>query len=234
MRLGSVPRDIAADPSARRCISSTPQRHHKASAIIGEAAALAYSMRIHDESKMAAAGLDHIQLQLSRRCFWHLYTIDKTEVSATMPSHMHDLEGVPHYPQEVDDDLITSQGTFPQPPGRVSFMVGFVACTKLFRIMSECAVRHRFALHRPYGADTLHTEIEWVFEAHDRIGTIFEELPVELSSIALSKDGVGADADASAIFAMQRANLLITAASVKFALVRAGARVARRMADTPS
>lgn len=176
-------------------------------------------MGIHDESKMAAEGLDHIQLQLSRRCFWHLYTIDKTEVSANKPSHMHDCEGVPDYPQEVDDDLITSQGTFQQPPDRVSFMVGFVACTKLFRIMSECLVRHRFFQHQPYGSDSLNTEVEWVFEAHDRIATIFDQLPVELSSIALSKDAVGVDADASAIFAMQRANLLITAASVKFALV---------------
>jgi hypothetical protein len=34
-------------------------------------------MGIHDETRMAAAGYDHIQLQLSRRAFWHLYAIDK-------------------------------------------------------------------------------------------------------------------------------------------------------------
>jgi hypothetical protein len=34
-------------------------------------------MGIHDEARMAAAGYDHIQLQLSRRAFWHLYAIDK-------------------------------------------------------------------------------------------------------------------------------------------------------------
>jgi hypothetical protein len=101
-------------------------------------------------------------------------------------------------------------------------MIGFVAVTKLFRIMSECLFRHRIIKNRPFpGLGDYSTDMEWIAEANERIAGVFDELPPVLSSVDGKEGGAGLDPDLLAVFGMQRANLLITAASVKFALVRA-------------
>ncbi len=138
---------------------------------------------------------------------------------------MQDFEGVPDLPAAVDDDFITTQGMFPQPASRPSTMMGFVAVTKLFRIMSECLYRHRMIKHRPYGVgrnagDEFEETMDWIEAANVRIANIFDELPEVLrGSKPLTDGSSGLGDDERAVFGMQRANVIITIASIKFALV---------------
>jgi hypothetical protein len=155
---------------------------------------------------------------------------------------MNDNEGLCSLPLEVDDDFITAQGSFPQPSNRTSIMVGFVAVSKLFKIMSEVLFRHRCCLNRfnlsnqwendpPPGDPTstaapmsmdeiIRRESTWIVRAHDRIREVLDGLPPDLATqraeVATNPD---LPPDMSAIFGMQVANCLITAASVQFALV---------------
>ena len=209
---------------------------------MAEAIALAYRMNMHDDVRTASTGVDHTEIQLRRRTFWHLYAIDKTEASSGTPSMMNDHEGLCSLPLEVDDDFITAQGSFPQPPQRTSIMVGFVAVSKLFKIMSEVLFRHRcvqarFHLSSVWESDPLPgesgqsdmesiivRESEWIVRAHDRIREVLDGLPPDLAT-QRGESGMGTidprglSPDSSAIFGMQVANCLITAASVQFALV---------------
>lgn len=140
---------------------------------------------------------------------------------------MQDFEGVPDLPAAVDDDFITTQGMFPQPASRPSTMTGFVAVTKLFRIMSECLYRHRMIKHRPYGVDSRRNPsdefgetMDWIEHANNRIANIFDELPEVLRcGKPLNEVSAGLGDDDRAVFGMQRANVIITIASIKFALV---------------
>lgn len=157
---------------------------------------------------------------------------------------MNDQEGLCSLPLEIDDDFITAQGSFPQPANRTSTMVGFVAVSKLFKIMSEVLFRHRCVTNRfnlsnqwendpPPGDPTatsstmgmdelIRRESEWIVRAHDRIREVLDGLPPDLATqraeVATNPD---LPPDMSAIFGMQVANCLITAASVQFALVSA-------------
>lgn len=159
---------------------------------------------------------------------------------------MNDQEGLCSLPLEIDDDFITAQGSFPQPANRTSTMVGFVAVSKLFKIMSEVLFRHRCVTNRfnlsnqwendpPPGDptatsstmgmdDLIRRESEWIVRAHDRIREVLDGLPPDLATqraeVATNPD---LPPDMSAIFGMQVANCLITAASVQFALVSVSA-----------
>lgn len=200
---------------------------------------------------------------------------------------MNDTEGLCSLPLETDDEYITAQGSFPQPPYRTSFMVGFVAVSKIFKIMSEVLFRHRSTQRRltllnpkstPYGraisptadqgrvwldsiceqtpqigddgvndsggfAELIRRESDWIVNAHDRIREVLDGLPPDLATqrfngtgetleesnhltigttapVGGARSGPGEEpSDLKAIFGMQVANCLITAASVQFALV---------------
>ena len=117
---------------------------------------------------------------------------------------MNDNEGLCSLPLEVDDDFITAQGSFPQPSNRTSIMVGFVAVSKLFKIMSEVLFRHRCCLNRfnlsnqwendpPPGDPTstaapmsmdeiIRRESTWIVRAHDRIREVLDGLPPDLAT----------------------------------------------------
>lgn len=118
-----------------------------------------------------------------------------------MPLHLNNYEGHPAYPQEVDDDLITSQGTFMQPPGRTSYMVGFVVLSKIFRILAECLLRHRRYTRAPTVYDTIREASEWINEAHDRCRAILDGLPPALQASGPANEP---NEEAAAVFGMQR------------------------------
>ncbi|BEI87105.1 hypothetical protein CcaverHIS002_0704510 [Cutaneotrichosporon cavernicola] len=155
---------------------------------------LSASVSIRD-AKTAALGLDHIEVQLRRRVFWQLYASDKTRAIPGNPMLINDFQGVCSYPEAIDDDFITSQGMFPQPAHKTSLLAGFVAVSKLFRILSERS--------RPLGTVV----------AEERVHALLRELP----SAIQDPPSVPLEANRQ-VFATQRANILITVAIVKFAL----------------
>lgn len=112
-------------------------------------------------------------------------------------------------------------------------MTGFVALSRIFRILAECLLRHRRYVRAPTQHDTLREASDWIFDANERLRRILDELPPALQSSGPSNEP---NEEAAAVFGMQRgkcwtlpsqsrlivflpANLIITAASVKFALV---------------
>lgn len=155
----------------------------------------------------------------------------RTESSAGQPSFISDHEGLCSLPLEVDDDFITAQGSFPQPANKTSVMIGFVAVSKLFKVMSETLFRHRAYQNRfsydwegAQGADLderVRVESAWITRAHDRIKEVLDGLPQDLAVQRADQAAPNnsLDPDLGAIFGMQLANCLITAASVQFALV---------------
>lgn len=145
----------------------------------------------------------------------------RTRAIPGLPMLLNDFQGVPSFPEPIDDDFITSQGFFPQPSARTSVLAGFVCLSKIFTIVSECFFHHRCvaAAAAPAGADTSvltlpQIGIEWTIGAEDRLHAVLREMPQDI------QDPMGHPNEAARqVFAMQRANVLITAAIAKFALV---------------
>jgi hypothetical protein len=137
--------------------------------------------------------------------------------------HLNDFEGLAPLPSSVDDEYITSQGSFPQPLQKPSYMTGYVACVQLFPVMADCIVRHRqlkqrLKRARPLSDAEVMLEKAWVREARVEVDRLMSDLPSALQLGDGSPRPTG-DPVEDAVFGMQRANLLITEASVKFSLV---------------
>lgn len=133
----------------------------------------------------------------------------RTRAISGLPMLINDFQGVCSLPEPIDDEFITSQGYFFQPRAQVSVMVGFVAVSKVFRILSEV-----FFHHRCLTTGFKHVPIEWTTTIEHRLHQILNELPNEIMQPL-----VNSTETARQVFAMQRANILITIACCKFALV---------------
>ncbi|OCF36130.1 hypothetical protein I317_06884 [Kwoniella heveanensis CBS 569] len=197
---------------------------HTAGARLGQAIQLAYSMGMHSDAKTEALGLDPIEIQLRRRVFWQLYANDKTRAISGLPMMINDFQGVCSMPDPVDDEFITTQGSFPQPPSKPSPIAGFVRITKLFRILSECFFHHRCVISNMQMIDTA-----WTVAAEDRLHQLLREVAESGTSSSSQDSAVAGGMDLGGnnssgnviirnMLAVQRANVLITAAICKFAL----------------
>ena len=129
---------------------------------------------------------------------------------------INDFQGVCSIPEPIDDEFITSQGMFPQPPSRTSVLAGFVCLSKIFRILSECFFHHRCLAT---GLRTI--TMDWSVDAEDRLHQALRDMPA-----AIQDPTINTVESMRQVFAMQRANILITAAIAKFALVRSLSLVA--------
>lgn len=138
--------------------------------------------------------------------------IKRTRAIPGFPMLLNDFQGVPSLPEGTDDDFITSQGMFPQPPIRTSVLAGFVCLSKIFIILSECFFHHRLVLS-DMQVPTVGTA--WTVTAEDRLHSVLRGMPAAIQDPLCHPDEAG-----RRVFAMQRANILITAAIAKFALVR--------------
>ncbi|KAK9897844.1 hypothetical protein P389DRAFT_62398 [Cystobasidium minutum MCA 4210] len=181
---------------------------HIAGSRLGQAIQLAFSMGLNSDAKTEALGLDTIEIQLRRRTFWQLYATDKTRAISGLPMLINDFQGVCSLPEPIDDEFITSQGYFYQPQGQVSVMVGFVAVSRVFRILSEV-----FFHHRCLTTGFKNVPIEWTTATEHQLHQILNELPNEIMDPLINSTEA-----ARQVFAMQRANILITIACCKFAL----------------
>lgn len=129
---------------------------------------------------------------------------------------MHDYEGVPPMPLEVDDEYITPQGYLPQPPSQPSTMTGFANSCRLFVIMSQCLFRHRMHCHLLCRSEHPSVVLAWVEDNRTELDNIIKGLSGPWKS---EPDNVKNDEE-RLVFGTQRANILITATSLHFALVR--------------
>jgi hypothetical protein len=134
------------------------------------------------------------------------------------PILMHDHEGVPPYPLETDDEFITAAGYVSQPLANLSYMVGYVYNVRLFRFLSTSLLRRRLLECAAQGElnITLDEGWNWAEEARHKISCLQRELPVKLRALELSQCSTSDQPD---IFQTQRANIVVTAAIVEFALV---------------
>jgi hypothetical protein len=126
---------------------------------------------------------------------------------------MSGIDEVPPYPIEIDDEYLTSQGHFPQPDISPSYMTGFVLNSRLFNILSECYFRHRnieFLMRAGLSKATLS---DWVKHQQGALGRTMGSLYTTgiLTTIMSSSQ--------HDLFAIQRANILVTAAILELALV---------------
>lgn len=127
---------------------------------------------------------------------------------------LNDFQGLPSLPEPVDDDFITTQGSFPQPPARTSVLAGFVCLSRIFKIVSECFFHHRCANLADSSLALPKVGIEWTIGAEDRLHGVLRDMPAVIQDPMVHPNEA-----ARQVFAMQRANILITAAIAKFALV---------------
>lgn len=171
---------------------------------------------------------------------------------------INDYQGIPSLPDPTDDELITSQGMFPQPSSRTSVLAGFVSLSKVFKILSECFFHHRLVTSnlnhfhsgigggghgsgggsggKPIGVamggmgtatGNMGTSggggggggmgmigIEWTLQAEENLHNVLREMPE-----VIQDPNMAVTQASRQVFGMQRANILITAAICKFALV---------------
>lgn len=134
------------------------------------------------------------------------------------PILMHDHEGVPPYPLETDDEFITAAGYVSQPLANLSYMVGYVYNVRLFRFLSTSLLRRRLLICAAQGERniTLDEGWNWAEEARHKISCLQRELPVKLRALEPAQCSTSDQPD---IFQTQRANIVVTAAIVEFALV---------------
>jgi hypothetical protein len=99
---------------------------------------------------------------------------------------INDYQGVPSLPEGTDDDFITSQGMFPQPPSRTSVLAGFVCLSKIFIILSECFFHHRLVLSAMQ-VPTVGTE--WTVAAEDRLHAVLREMPAAIQEGVCDAEG---------------------------------------------
>jgi len=122
---------------------------------------------------------------------------------------------------EVDDEVLTVQGAFSQPSGSGSALSGFNGCVELFPYMAECIAKQRRYRYRTtqgdyFSAEEVDREQRWIDETRGFVDAKMERLPRYLRDPTWVAP---ADETASAVLGMQRANILVTEASVHFALV---------------
>jgi hypothetical protein len=127
---------------------------------------------------------------------------------------LHDFEGLPPFPECIDDDLINKHGMIPQPANQTSYITGFVSLSGLFQTLGECLKLFRQYKASPKERDRPGLE-EWVENACKRIDEDLDSLPEVLRPTTLHDPNV----DSNEVFAVQRVNLMITAVLAKFEIV---------------
>jgi len=126
------------------------------------------------------------------------------------------IDQLPPYPLEIDDEYLTSQGHFPQPEDSPSYMTGFVINTKLFNTLAECLFRNRnvaFMLRAGVSQEVLG---DWVRQQRGVLPRTLQQLPLTWTTRPTRPDAK------DDLFATQYANIVVTAVTLELALVSLG------------
>lgn len=199
--------------------------------LLSDVRRLVYALGLHRAEPRS--GMSVIEKEICRRIFWEAYVIDKSVKSLMLLSAsenlsyrthaldghgilIHDVDGVPPLPAEVDDErfsIIADAVSESSPSHPPSFMVGFVMIAKLFQWIYQCLWRHRCLqndLSMGYDSKDL---IKWAVEIKQKLDNAIAELPSQLRSTHILPD------EGYSVFGMQAANICITALCLELALV---------------
>ncbi|KAL7418286.1 hypothetical protein Q5752_006742 [Cryptotrichosporon argae] len=185
--------------------------------LLAEGRRLIYAMKLH--SAAAHADLSVKESQISRILFWEYWAVEKTAALDGKAIMLHTMEGVPPLPLDVDDDLLPSDGSAIQARAGPSCMSGFIAVTRIHRILGDCICHQRCALNRSDDDEPIDVAaaLRWLDKALDTLHEILMSLPLVPSTddelYALGED------DPQRWLGTQVANIRITALSAEFALL---------------
>lgn len=153
---------------------------------------------------------------------------------------LHEMDGCPPLPLEIDDEYMTGDATFPQPPGRLSYMSGFCYVSLLFKVLNGCITRHRTLAMDDAASAAASTGTSagvsatsgnvgpdraalaaWVSSSLQYVQRLLAEMPEQLRP-----GGPSLTPDAPSVFGTQAANLCITALCTELALLDLQSKVA--------
>ncbi|KAI0034650.1 fungal-specific transcription factor domain-containing protein [Vararia minispora EC-137] len=148
-------------------------------AAFGEAAHIAVTLRMHEESSYE--GLDLIECEVRRRTFWLLFGADKSmSILLGRPICLRDEDCTVHFPKEVDDEYITPSAYLPQPHGKTSLVSGLNYITRIFALLGEILVRIRVDKRSPPQGQYATARLEEVQALHARICAVLAHTPEPL------------------------------------------------------
>lgn len=145
-------------------------------AAFGEAAHLAISLRLHEES--AYDGLDPIECEVRKRIFWLLFGADKSmSILLGRPICLRDEDCTVHFPKELDDEYITPTAYLPQPQGKTAIVSGLNYTSRIFALLGEILVRIRVDKRSPPQGQFATARLEEVQSLQARILAALSHAP---------------------------------------------------------
>ncbi|KAH8104845.1 fungal-specific transcription factor domain-containing protein [Cristinia sonorae] len=148
-------------------------------AAFGEAAHIAITLRMHEESSYE--GLDLIECEVRRRTFWLLFGADKSmSILLGRPICLRDEDTTCNFPRELDDEYITPSAYLPQPHGKTAIVSGLNYTSRIFALLGEILVRIRVDKRSPPQGQFLTARLEEVQALHSRIVSALAHAPEPL------------------------------------------------------
>lgn len=148
-------------------------------AAFGEAAHIAVTLRMHEESSYE--GLDLIECEVRRRTFWLLFGADKSmSILLGRPICLRDEDTTCNFPRELDDEYITPSAYLPQPHGKTAIVSGLNYTSRIFALLGEILVRIRVDKRSPPQGQFLTARLEEVQALHQRIVSALAHAPEPL------------------------------------------------------
>ncbi|EPS98453.1 hypothetical protein FOMPIDRAFT_1031471 [Fomitopsis schrenkii] len=148
-------------------------------AAFGEAAHIAITLRMHEESSYE--GLDLIECEVRRRTFWLLFGADKSmSILLGRPISLRDEDTTCNFPRELDDEYITHSAYLPQPHGKTAIVSGLNYISRIFALLGEILVRIRVDKRSPPQGQFLTARLEEVQALHSRIMSALAHAPEAL------------------------------------------------------
>ncbi|OJT12796.1 hypothetical protein TRAPUB_10631 [Trametes pubescens] len=145
-------------------------------AAFGEAAHIAVTLRMHEESSYE--GLDLIECEVRRRTFWLLFGADKSmSILLGRPICLRDEDTTCNFPRELDDEYITPSAYLPQPHGKTALVSGLNYISRIFALLGEILVRIRVDKRSPPQGQFLTARLEEVQALHSRIVAALAHAP---------------------------------------------------------
>ncbi|KAF8500953.1 fungal-specific transcription factor domain-containing protein [Russula emetica] len=161
-------------------------------AAFGEAAHIAVTLRMHEESSYE--GLDLIESEVRRRTFWLLFGADKSmSILLGRPICFRDEDCTVNFPKELDDEYITPSAYLPQPHRKPSLVSGLNCITRIFGLLGEILVCIRMDRRSPPQGQYATARLEEVKSLHSRIMSALVHAPEPLRLKQASQAAIPSD-----------------------------------------
>ncbi|TFY50420.1 hypothetical protein EVJ58_g11056, partial [Rhodofomes roseus] len=148
-------------------------------AAFGEAAHIAITLRMHEESSYE--GLDLIECEVRRRTFWLLFGADKSmSILLGRPISLRDEDTTCNFPRELDDEYITHSAYLPQPHGKTAIVSGLNYISRIFAAAGRDPRAHPRRQALPAAGPVPNRALEEVEALHLRIMSALAHAPEAL------------------------------------------------------